>query len=59
MILAALLINATLLGQSASLVTRVQTFHVQGTIRDYRGAVRGIEVTFEGRGISKTVSSDE
>jgi hypothetical protein len=56
----ALFVCAALVGQSATPPTRVQTFHVQGTIRAYADSVvPGVQVTFEGEKISKIVSADK
>jgi hypothetical protein len=55
----AFLVGATWFGQSATPGTKLQTFHVSGTIRAFNdSAVRGAEVTFESQKSSVTVSSD-
>lgn len=58
-IVVAFLAPTILFGQSAAPETKLQTFRVSGTIRDFRDSrVRGAKVTFESRKNSITVSSD-
>jgi hypothetical protein len=58
--LAALLVCATMFAQSATSVTPHQTFYVHGIITYYKDtAAPGAQVTFESDKVSKTVSTDK
>jgi hypothetical protein len=57
--LAALLVYATLFGQSATPTTQPKTFHVEGTIRGPRDyGASGVEVRFDSESVHKTVITD-
>jgi hypothetical protein len=59
-LLVTLLGCAVLFGRSASPVTPLLTFHIDGTIQDYDGVpASGAEVTFQSDKTSKTVNADD
>lgn len=58
--MAVLLFFTTLLGQSPTTTTQVQTFHVKGTITDPLGAViPRVKVMFENEQLNKTMATND